>query len=170
MTKETLGKIILDLNEKPQDIAEVGDLMPLERERYLRALQDAVDEGIKHFDGDFYIEVMLKKEQLFQQMLPRIFAIPRQTCPTPWYNQDAFKYKRSIGTYMYLWSVPSPESCDFLIDNADQLPIEYRELIEYVMKYRDLTLLRLCNDLNGESHGTIDLIEPPRTYSGISIP
>ena len=160
--KQTIGQIITDLQSKPQDIMEVGDIQALEEARYIKELHKAITLGKQEFKGDFYVEVMLKKEKLYTNMMPRIFAIPRETCPTPFYGQDCYKYKRSAGDVAYLWSVPNPDICDYLEKYANELEGPDKDLYQFVLQHHDGTLLRLANELNGEEPMTLNLIKPKR--------
>lgn len=163
--KQTIGQIVYDLQNKPQDSIEAGDLMSLEEQRYCKELEKAIALGKQEFEGDFYIEVMLKKEKLYENMLPRIYAIPRTTCPTPFYAQDAYKYKRATGDIAYLWSVPNPDICDYLEQNERVLEGPDKDLYQFVLQHHDGTLLRLANELNGEEPMTLNLIKPKRIYT-----
>lgn len=152
MKKQTLGKTILELQAQNQNEANVGDILPLEEQRYIKALFNAVDRGKSRFDTDFFIEVNLKKEKLMKNVLPRIYAVDRRSCPTPFYNQDCFKYRRIGDEFVHVWSIPGPDDCNELMNAVmdNQLDEEYREIAESVIRFRNGSLMRLCKKLNGE--------------------
>jgi len=147
---DTLGKIITDTYSSQQYEHELGELLPGESARYLQELHKGVDSGKKRFAGDFYIEFVTKKERLMPQILPRLWALPRQTCPTPFYDQDCYVYRHKDDVIEFIWSIPSPQTCAELKQNALFLGKEDRELLKFVLDYEDKTLYKLMKILNNE--------------------
>jgi hypothetical protein len=164
MKKKTVGQQIVDVHSKPQYEAELGDMMPKESERYLKELHDGVLKGKQKFEGDFFIEFCLKKERLMPQILPRLYAIPRKTCPTPFYDQDCYRYVKEDDALEFIWSVPSPETCADLKLRCLKLDEIDREVLKFVYDYYDGTLLKMCKDFNGEKIDSIELRD--HTFKG----
>jgi len=149
--RETVGKISSELMQKSHENTHT----PIEKiKEQLKDFEKNIDEciarGKKDFINDFYIVVVTKKERLLQNVL-RNFFYPRQTCPTPEWDQTVYKYNRKNGCVEFLWVVPAKDICDLLIANALDLPPEQRDLLEFVMDYNDGTLLMLAKKLNGEA-------------------
>ncbi len=157
MTKETVGKIVTDTYATKQYEHELGELLPGETSRYLKELHAGVAKGKQKYNKDFYIEFVTKKERLMPQILPRIWAIPRQTCPTPFYDQDCYKYNYKDDVLEFIWSVPSPETARYLKENALFLDDDSRELLKFVLDYDDKTLYKLMKILNNEKKDSIEL-------------
>jgi len=158
MSKPTLGQTVIDKYSTQQDEIELGDLKKDEMERYFNYLTMAMDTGKKMFNGNFFIEVAKKRERLMPQILPRIFALPRSTCPTPFYDQDVYIYNREDDCLDFVWAVPDPDTCDQLANNMNNLCLEDKELLEFVFKYKDGSLLRMARKFNGEKEDQINPI------------
>ena len=74
----------------------------------MKNLYEAVDRGYLKFKGDFYIHVETKKEKLLENVL-RNYFIPRETCPTPNYDQSVFTDHREKGEIQFFWTIPIEE-------------------------------------------------------------
>lgn len=158
MTRDTVGKIVSDTYASKQYEHELGELLPGETSRYLKELHEGVDKGKNNFPGkDFFIEFVLKKERLMPQILPRLWSIPRQTCPTPFYDQDCYKYNHQDDVLEFIWSIPSPETCSYLKQNALFLDADSKELLKFVLDYEDKTLFKLMKILNNEKKDSVEL-------------
>ena len=164
--RKTVGEISYELAQKPQDQIEVGDIAKQEEARYLEALHSALERGQKKFEGDFFVEVRLKKERIIANALPRIYAVERFTCPTPFYGHDVFHYVRKGNEIHYLWSVPNPDICEYLKQNRMMLNDDEKFLLKCIMAHESGELLLMCNKLNGEKPKSLDL-EKKLIFTGV---
>ena len=149
MKKETVGKIASELLQKKP---ESQDPIELEREMqkdYLDNLIQCIDEHKKDFAGDFYVVVITKNEKLMPNVF-RSYFFPRNTCPTPDYDQTLYKYKAAFEQLEYIWTIPSKDTCLHLKDNALQVHESERELLKFVLDFADGSLYKLCRKLNNE--------------------
>ncbi len=158
MERETVGKISSDLMQKAP---ESRDPIELEREMhkdYEKNLFLCAENHKQHLFGDFYIEVITKKEPLMQNVL-RNYFLAVQACPSPNYDQTVYRYHRSNDTIEFLWVIPAKDICEMLTFNALQVPESERELLKFVLEFNDGTLLRLAKKLNGEEENSPFLIK-----------
>ena len=150
MKKETVGKISSKLKEKEKDNTHTPiDQMRKSLTDYEKNIQEAVDSGKKEFDKEFYIVVITKKERLMDNVLRNYFTC-RKSCPTPEYDQATYRYTRKDDQLKLLWVVPARDVCNFFVDNMLSCPPEQKELLGYVLDFKDGTLLKLSRRLNGE--------------------
>ena len=150
--KETVGKIAVDLMSKPQE-----SLSPIELERemqseYMTHLMDCIDAHYSLFSGDFFVQVITKNEKLLPNVFRNYFAA-RRSCPTPDYDQSVYKYNREKGTVEYIWTIPSKDSCYHLLEHANEVVAEERQLLSFVAMFANGELAKVCMKLNGEKTG-----------------
>lgn len=157
MKKETVGKVITDIYSARQYEHELGEVQPDENARYLKILHDGVAKGKDMFNTDFYIEVVKKKERLMPQILPRIWALPRHTCPTPFYDQDCYVYRKKDDVVEFIWAVPDPDTCNDLRRRAGNLGPEDQELLKFVNDFDNKILWKLMKILNNEKEDSAEL-------------
>ncbi len=147
--KETVGKIALDLMKKTPDTRSVIELEREMHTDYEKNVYEAVETGKKMFDGDFFVVVLTKREKLLQNIM-RHYFLPRQSCPTPDYDQAVYHYHRLDDKIEFLWVVPSKEAClMYLVQRNEVVPQEY-PLLSYVLGFADGTLNALAKKLSGE--------------------
>lgn len=149
MKRDTVGKISLALSEKQP---ESRDPVEIEREvhkDYEKHIYDCIERHKTALEGNFYIEVITKKERLMTNVL-RNYFFATQACPTPTWDQTIYKYHRSKDFIEFLWVVPSKDTCELFLQNALQIADNEKELLQFVLKFNDGSLLKLAKKLNGE--------------------
>ena len=147
--RDTIGKISAELLQKAPESRD-----PIELERAMHAdygknVFEAVERGIKEYMGDFYIVVTTKMEPLMKNVL-RNYYFPRQSCPTPDYDQTVYRYHRNDDKIEFLWVVPSRETCEKFKEHALEIAPEEKELLYFVMEFYDGDLLKKSKRLNRE--------------------
>lgn len=152
----TVGKFATDLLAKDDGYqVNVIDQQRENTKEYLKDLNIAVDRGIILFpNSDFYIHVETRKEKLLENVLRNQF-IPRQSCPTPNYDQSVFKYHHEKCDLVFMWVIPDRGTCFYFKQNYAQIPAEEKELLTFIRMFDDGTLLKLAKRLNGEETETI---------------
>lgn len=148
---ETVGKISRDLIIKQVDDThsaheQMQECLTDFDENLLKCLED----GKAKYTGDFYVIVLTKKERLMPNVLRNYFLV-RLTCPTPEFDQAVYQYKKTDDEVHLLWVVPSKDTVAFMKDNMLLLPLEERELLNFVLDFTDGKLLTQAKELNGES-------------------
>lgn len=147
--RPTVGSLVYDTLQQTPDTHDVRDQGSEMIKPYLGELFTSVAKGKELFPGDFFIEVQQQRFVLLAKVL-RNYFIPRSTCPTPNYDQSVYRFDRMKDELEYVWTLPDRESAFDLIANALTIEDEYRELLQYVLDFKDGTLFKLAQTLNNE--------------------
>lgn len=99
---------------------------------YFKELEECARRGKKLPFGsnDFFIVVVCKKERLMENVIRRYF-FPRQTLPTPDYDQTVWRYKKD-GYVEFIWTIPDHNTCQEMYHHSDRYPEEEKELVNMV--------------------------------------
>ena len=149
MSRKTVGEKSLELSQQAPDSR---DPIELEREMHKdfeKNFWEKVDAAKKEFPKDFYIVVITKKEPLMQNVL-RNYFIARLTCPTPEWDQSVYKYIRNVDSADYLWTIPDKQTCELMLRNKKDVPVQERWLLSYIDQFYRGDLLRLAKKMNNE--------------------
>ena len=148
--KKTVGAHSVDLQQKDPD---TRDPIELEREihksDYEKEMIAALQTGRKLYQSPFYVVVLTKKERLMQNVL-RHYFIPRQSCPTPTWDQVVYKFTVPSEMLEFIWTVPDKETCELFRDNALKIVPDERCLLQFVLDFYDGTLDLVAKKLNRE--------------------
>lgn len=157
MKRDTIGKIATDLqtNIIQESAHTISERIQAASPNYKAILHNAYLEGLKNKPNDFYIELCVKVEKLLWNVDPRWIPHVRDTCPTPCFNQSVYRYNKKDDCLEYMWTIPDIHSCVWMLQNALNLPDEQRELLNYVLDFKDGKLKQICLDLNDKLYKTI---------------
>ncbi len=149
MSRDTVGKLSSDLI-----ISDTGGVNPIDQQRenqreYIKELLACIASGKKTLDSSFYIVVITKKERLMQNVI-RNYFFPTLACPTPDWDQTVYYYDKTNERLEYYWTVPDKNTCQYMRGKAYSLPKDQWELLDYVLKFEDGSLLKLAKRLNKE--------------------
>jgi len=149
MTRETVGKIAVDLIQKTPDTRD-----PIELERELHTDYESnvflcLESGKKEYPGDFFIVVITKKEPLLQNVL-RHYFVHRKSCPTPDYDQTVYRYDKKQDKFEFVWVIPSKDTCCIFKNNALIINPEERVLLQFILDFDDGTLYKKSKKFNKE--------------------
>jgi hypothetical protein len=147
--KVTVGKVATDLMQKGLE-----QVNPIEYQReihknYEQEIYECVARGIKKYDGDFFVVVLYKRERALLNVY-RAYYFPRQSCPTPSYDQTVYKYHRKDRLIELLWVMPDLETATVFQNHALEVVPEERGLLNFVLDFYDGTLDKLAQNLNNE--------------------
>lgn len=157
--KKTMGVIALDLAKSAHDNTHnAHDQMEESLTDWDKNIFECVDRFKAQFPFDFYIVVVTKKERLLENVL-RNFFTGRISCPTPDYDQTVYRFDRKKDILEFLWVIPSKDTCLHLREHALQVPLEERQLLQFVLDFADGSLFRKAKELNGEEVSSIFLKE-----------
>lgn len=166
--KKTAGQQVVEaakeLQYKEPELISLSELQSemLNEDIFTQRMLTYIDQGKLAYSRDFYIEINLKNEKLFQAAgvtaAPRAIPILKTQCPTPFYDQSVWKYHYKAEKLEFLWTVPDKETCNYYRRFALQVVPEERELLRYVLSYYDGSLLQRAKDLNGETKSTPPVI------------
>ena len=102
--------------------------------------------------------VLTKKEKLLENVL-RNFFFSRSSCPTPEYDQAVYKIHKKIEKIQFIWVLPSKDTCQLFIENADIIAPEERLLLKFILLDWSGDLLRYAKELNNEQDNSAFLME-----------
>lgn len=163
MTRETVGKSSTDLLKKvPNNNHSAHDQMKEMLTDYEKNIHEAIQAGVKQFQGGFFIVVLLKQERLMKNVM-RQYYFPRESCPTPQHDQVVYHYHRENGAIEFLWVVPSLNACVTMVNEMLLVHPDERQLLQFVLDFRDGTLLRKAQALNNEHENQIRMEKYGRT-------
>jgi len=112
-------------------------------------LDATIEKALKKYQGNFYLAIEAKRELLLPNVV-RTFIFHRLSCPTPHYDQTAFKYNRSCDEIEFLWSIPRKTTCQ----RIKMFPLEemalHKELVNTVFDFYNGLFYRKALELNGE--------------------
>lgn len=151
IARETVGYHSARLAEKAPEQTTAIDQMQEQLEDYDKNIYECIATHKKIFDGDFYVVVITKKEKLMQNVL-RSYFFARQSCPTPDYDQAVYKYEPSGENLYLMWVLPAVDVVRFMVRNQSLVKPEQYELLGYVLKFVDGSLLKYVKELNKERH------------------
>ena len=157
-SRETVGKIALDLQAKQPDSADPIEMERAMHEDYGKNMLECLHTGQLDFVGDFYIVVITKCEPLMTNVL-RNYFFNRKSCPTPDYDQTVYRYNKTTDDLDFLWVIPSKDTCLQFIQNAPSIPHHEWGLLQFVLKFADGTLYKQAKQLNGEKEESSELIQ-----------
>jgi hypothetical protein len=162
--KKTVGQIAQDLSSKESGFINPMEIAQARTNDYLQSLQWCVEHALKKvpcsdkcpsyckdkvaFEGDFFVEVNLKKEKFAKVMRDGFSA--RETCPLPFYDQTVYRYNSKKEDIEYIWTVPDMETCLIFEENVNRIAPEEHALLKMVLMYHDGQLRALAKKLNGE--------------------
>jgi hypothetical protein len=147
--RETVGKIASDLMQKAPESRDPVEIERAMQENYIAELISCVEINKKKYVGNFYVVVLTKNERLMPNVF-RNYFLDRSTCPTPNYDQTVYRYNSEAESIEYIWTVPGRPVCQYLYENRIKVHPSERQLLNFVLDYRDGTLKRLCKKLNKE--------------------
>lgn len=149
-TKETAGKIYSDLRSKiQQDKITIPDFVQAQGDDIMPKVFDAIAKKKLTAQKDFFIELPIWMHPLFHGV-PCCLIIPRDTCPTPFYDRAVFHYDKKKDATFTLWFIPSYEECVYYEKNKLYLQPYEMEAANHAAEFKKGTYLRLAKSLNGE--------------------
>lgn len=110
----------------------------------------------KPFMGDFFIEVIQYKPKLFPNTINQMI-IARKSCPTPNYDQIVFQWDSKLEQLVEVWVIGSRLTCFYFMQNTKEMKPEFNQLFDYIQRFANGDLFRLCKQLNNEKDDTPEL-------------
>ncbi len=150
-TKKTVGSIIQQNAAllSPFEFAAPQELTDDFHKAHYDGLIECAKEGLKTFDKDFFIVILMKHEKVLGDVI-RMYPIIRSTCPTPDYDQTVYRVIYKTQDIQYIWTIPDRESCIGLLQCKEDVPREYHHILQYVMDFESGELYKLSKKLNNE--------------------
>ena len=175
MTKETAGTLAAQALKSDSGLINPQEIQRAQEKEYLDNLVWSVQHALKKvdcsaieghdickdrhaFEGDFFIESLIKKEKVLHNVL-RNYFMPRKSCPTPAYDQTVYRWNSVKQDIEYIWTVPDKETCLTLYQNKDIVVPAEQGLLKMVVKFYDGSLYRLMKKFNKEKMQTGIILE-----------
>jgi hypothetical protein len=160
-SKKTLGAIATELQKNSLDNTHSAhDQMQEQLSEYdVNLYETLLNHKTKIFPHarEFFIVVLTQKIKIFNNAL-RNYFFGRLTCPTPEWDQTVYKYNRKDDCLEFMWTIPDKNTCEYMYYNALTIPDEEKELLKYVIDYKEGNLLKVCKQLNKETEHTGQLL------------
>lgn len=153
MAKKKVGEAAIELAAKADNKHTVVDQMEESLTDYEKNVRDCAERGLKHYNGDFFIVVLTKKERLLENVV-RNYFLHRTSCPTPEFDQTVYQYIYKQDALKYLWTIPDKQTCQTYIENAPFIPPTEKKLLQFILDFTDGSLDRLSRKLNNEPGDT----------------
>jgi len=84
------------------------------------------------------------------QNVLRSYFFARRSCPTPDWDQTVYMVDSVNHSINFMWVIPSRDTCDWMYSNPLLVPHEQRELLNFVIDFKEGILLKRCKKLNNE--------------------
>ena len=97
-------------------------------------LLKCVENGKKHFDDNFYIQILFCLDRVLDGARKNIF-VAQLSCPAPFYDQSVYKYHKKEDRLEFLWCVPDIDLCEFYRYNLNIVPDDEKELYANIMDF-----------------------------------
>jgi hypothetical protein len=151
--EKTVGQLSHEASLLEKEPIRVQEQTAKMHEEYGEELMRAIQKGIETYPGEpiFFIEDITRQERLMMNVI-RHTLIPRMSCPTPNYDQTVYRYSMKDDTLELVWVLPSPETCQYYLQNLPLVVDEERELMQFILDWRDGRLEKMAQDLNCEEY------------------
>lgn len=155
MVTETVGAKALELQGKTDEKINAIDLQKeihkghSSDDSFESQVWQVVDRGRNFYEGDFFVVVLFKKERLFHNVVRQYF-LPRQSCPTPEYDQIVYKYYRKEDKIEFIWVVPDIQTVRHLDIYRRDLPDDQQWFLQFIRDFKSGELDKRCIQLNKE--------------------
>jgi len=151
----TIGEIAQSLDsQRKYNTHSIIDQVAANLNDFDEQVQKCVENGKKHFNDDFFVEVLIKKERLISDAVMLIFAA-RRSCPGPFHDQIVYKYIKNGDEIKFLWVIPDRTVCDYYTNIALIVPDEDKDIHEHIVKYNDGTYEKLAFKENNKDQKNI---------------
>ncbi len=152
--RENTGKVIYDhlvKNWDKTDGSTPNEQAEARMKNYRRDLVKCVEDHKKIFTEDVWVDVQKKTEKIGMGKTHRLYFFGKQVCPSPTNDQDVFRYNRKEDRIEYIWSVPDEAHCQKMMYDPLGVPPEKKELLGYVIDFKEGRLLQRAKEFNGET-------------------
>ncbi len=147
--RKSVGQISQELLNAPVDI-NAQDQAKESNKSYLSELYGTLlSFKEKNPNTDFFIEVQSIRSRLLHNFIKKMF-FGRMSCPTPNYDQCVWHYKHKDEELFLVWIIPDRQHCFKLLENANIIDTELRELTDNVVAFAKGDLYMLAKKLNNE--------------------
>ena len=141
--KITIGQLAVDQEKNRKFNTHCAqDQVDEELKSYPDRIIECINNGKKHFDGDFYIQVLLCMSRIIPDERKNIFSA-QEDCPKPFFDQFAYKYYQKEDRLEVLWVMPDQDLCELYRYNIGLVPDDEKDLYGYIRQYYNGDLAKI---------------------------
>jgi hypothetical protein len=151
MKEKTVGQLSHEASLLEKEPIRVQEQTASMHQEYGDELMNAIKKGMETYPDEpiFYVEDITRQERIMMNVI-RHTLIPRLTCPTPNYDQTVYRIVVKDQAIEYVWTLPSKITCEYYLYNKPLVVDEERELLQFILDFRDGRLEQLAQQFNGE--------------------
>src|ERR1700677_1248316 len=171
--KKTIGQQVVDISkDRSGGTLDIREVMAASEREHMQSLMWCAEHAAKQVQcmpecpdicktneamtGTFYIEVLAKKESVFDQAffdgtkndyvggVTRLQQMAKKACPTPFFDQTLYKYNSYTGDLQFMWVVPDIDTCIRFYENQHLVTSEVADLAKFILQFLNGDLHRLC--------------------------
>ncbi len=131
--KPTVGQKAYELLSQPAEPINIVDIQREADKEFVKEIEEIIRTH-KKFAPKYYIQVVLKKERLMENVIRRYF-FKRKSEPIADFDTTLFSYDNEKEQLYFHWTVPDPTTCHYLLTHESSLPADERPLLEMVKKF-----------------------------------
>lgn len=147
------------MGQAAREAAQIGEQLTA-REIQEAAQKEHRDNIIKiieqdkdKYEGDFFIVVSARREKILSNVI-RNQIWTRESCPTPTYDQQLYRYNAKDEELSFVWCVPDKQAAHYLKSMPlHELSYNQRLLLDEAIKFYNGTLYHLMKQFNHEHDG-----------------
>lgn len=103
---------LIDKENKKKDIqVDRGQLSDWYKKQHENKIKNAIEQGKKELEQDFFIVTHIRNEKGYSNVLPRDIVRADKACPWPTADQHVYRYHKKEDRLELLWMVPSRDMC-----------------------------------------------------------
>src|SRR5271157_3681341 len=150
--KVTVGQMALEMALKEPDTYDSWELSQEQLKTFPAEIQKAYHAGRAKYppNKDFYIQILIKWERIFGEKVIHPHFLPRQSCPTPEWDQVVYRCHHESGEVEFLWVLPNRKHYYYLLYNPFEIHQDEQQMLKFVQMDHSGELLRWAKRLNGE--------------------
>ncbi len=134
-----VGEAAYDLQIKKAEKIPAKDMQHEMGKSILNEIEDII-KNHKDYAKKYYILQMLIRERTMRNVI-RSKLIVRKTRPRPDYDTSLFSFDNRTDELRYHWSIPDEGTCEFFLHSKSELKKEELQLLTYIEKFADGTLV-----------------------------
>ena len=128
--RKTVGQESVDRLLQRDFTQTVRDTQVEVQRNYFDEIRKTIEQ-VPDWTEPFYISVLTRKDKLLENVV-RFVYIPRQTLPTPHWDQTVWRYNPVSEDIEYIWTIPDKISANEMLQFPHEVKREEYQLFEFV--------------------------------------
>ena len=143
-TVGAISEAAQDMETPSTDVREVQRGLP---SNTIDHVWTAIERGLNEFPHDKIYVLHSRVIDKATKAIRNRYA-PHWICPKPNFDNAVYEYDRKHDDLRLLWVLPSMTTANYLLANAVHLDTDSKELLQFVLDFKDGTLDKLAIKLN----------------------